>query len=707
MKTPRSKRLRIAFLCHTVIYSSAPFHTDAFIISNRPRQLMSKHKSSCPNSHALRIEEDHRDKSILYAKPKRKKRASEDLNGQSKSFNADSFKQGTMDTALCIIPPDGAWDDIQRARHFARDPSFYYWPPAIRLFHPFVDRLSITEVASSIAELIEKYDLESFEITVDKLLIVPHFEHLQAHEESRRHLPDQARSVEEGPSEDEERVQALIRSEELKGKRKLEKRRSKEKALKRQKEYARKQQVKEMEKDIIDSEMGDEIQSSQPKNGETPVTLGPPSANATHARSGGYTKDQSPKEILKDQRKSMSQFNGPCVLCLEPNEESKIHIQAFREILRKKLFSNYDPFSVSSIVTRPKNLKNGLPKQILKQHGLLNSASEATKSKLYRKKRVGSSFKPNIALGRFSTVTKAVEIANKLQQVWEPLTFRVCDLQLVSKLGSSSASSSVQSMEEEEEDGSDDEEQDGGGMYSDPYSIKVDKNGTPSLYENRELTLRKFHGSDGTGSILSTKGEYGCDGKSHQSHINMFVPRISILTCTIVNTTLAMIMLQGEEGQLLKKPKPLETDGLDDDLMGEDEEEASSLFMEQEDEDRIMELLLSPAAIPGGQGNRNGDGLSNGKWGQGEGSEDKVQSWLEEDEDLDDGATIIIGRTQFFMGEMRQYTGMPAASTMDGKDRVMEDSGVSGSARRRGAVHRQGDRWQEGDYGRKEKDYLP
>lgn len=191
------------------------------------------------------------------------------------------------------------------------------------------------------------------------------------------------------------------------------------------------------------------------------------------------------------------------------------------------------------------------------------------------------------------------------------------------------------------------------------------------------------------------------------AHINICVPRISILTCTIVNTTLAMIMLQGEEGQLLKKPKPLETDGLDDDLMGEDEEEASSLFMEQEDEDRIMELLLSPAAIPGGQGNRKGDGLSNGKWGQGEGSEDKVQSWLEEDEDLDDGATIIIGRTQYFMGEMRQYTGMPAASTMDGKDRVMEDSGVSGSARRRGAVHRQGDRWQEGDYGRKEKDYLP
>ena len=47
----------------------------------------------------------------------------------------------------------------------------------------------------------------------------------------------------------------------------------------------------------------------------------------------------------------------------------------------------------------------------------------------------------------------------------------------------------------------------------DPYSIKVDKDGTPIFQENRELTLRKFHGSEGSDSILTTKGEYGCDGK--------------------------------------------------------------------------------------------------------------------------------------------------------------------------------------------------
>ena len=31
----------------------------------------------------------------------------------------------TFSTAVCIVPPDEAWDSIQRARHLARDTSFY------------------------------------------------------------------------------------------------------------------------------------------------------------------------------------------------------------------------------------------------------------------------------------------------------------------------------------------------------------------------------------------------------------------------------------------------------------------------------------------------------------------------------------------------------------------------------------------------------
>jgi hypothetical protein len=40
---------------------------------------------------------------------------------QSKKRKAMS----TFSTAVCIVPPDDAWDSIQRARHLARDTSFY------------------------------------------------------------------------------------------------------------------------------------------------------------------------------------------------------------------------------------------------------------------------------------------------------------------------------------------------------------------------------------------------------------------------------------------------------------------------------------------------------------------------------------------------------------------------------------------------------
>ena len=542
-----------------------------------------------------------------------------------KGFRAEDniidYQQGSMDTALCIIPPDEAWDDIQRARHFAKDPSFYLWPPAIRLFHPFVERSSITEIASSIAEVVEKYDLESFDITIDKLLIVPHFEELQKHEEAQKALPTQAETDEETLTEDEKSVQNLIKSEEQKGKRKLAKRKAKERGIKKETQ--------------TDDESKEDVSSTK------------------------SSKDQSPRDKLKEQRKSMSEFNGPCVLCLEPNEESKIHIQAFREILRKKLFARYDPFSISSSVTDDDLLQSGLPRSVLRQHGLLKSTSKP------KKRRDGVTFRPTITIGQFSTVTKAVEIAKKLQTVWEPLSFSVTDLQMLSKLDPSNTKSDPDDISASIDS-------------SDPYTINVDSDGNPSLHENRELSLRKFHGSDGSESILSTKGEYGCD---------------------------AMIMLKGEEHLLLSNPEPEEE--LDLNFDEEDEKPTNPYHLEEEDEDKIMELLLSPAAIPGGQSSINGARSSKSDIDD-EVDEDYLQSWLdEEEEDVDDGATIIIGRTQFFMGEMRQYTGMPASSTMDGKDRVMSDSQVSGSARRRGAVHRQGDRWQEGDFGRKEKDYLP
>lgn len=62
--------------------------------------------------------------SALYARTK---------GGDSDPIRSDVKKRqprksrtsSTFSTAMCIVPPDEAWDSIQRARHLARDTSFY------------------------------------------------------------------------------------------------------------------------------------------------------------------------------------------------------------------------------------------------------------------------------------------------------------------------------------------------------------------------------------------------------------------------------------------------------------------------------------------------------------------------------------------------------------------------------------------------------
>lgn len=584
-------------------------------------------------------------------------RKSASLQRKEKGMNEICHAEATLDTALCIIPPFEAWDDIQRARHYAKDPSFYTFPPAIRLFHPFAPyhnqrNQPTQDVAMSIAQVIEKYQLEPFNCTLDKLVIVPHFEELERSEEEQRNLPVQHADTEQEDKEKDD-VQSLIEKEEAKGRKKLAKR-----------------------KENLGKSTGNQVSEV---------------ADTAHSTT-------SPKDILSKQRKALSEFNGPCVLCLEPNEESKIHIQAFREILRKKLFPSYDPFSPSSTVTSAETLSkqrqrykiktgvddsngqhvlpgmDGLPKSILKQHGMLRRNRNTN---LQRKKKDGVTFRPLITLGRFSTVTKAVSIAKQLQKQWEPLTFRVTDLHLVSKL----ETGGVKVGHRLKKDGT---ESNGYSIsYGNSDDDSIDKQSYDDDFDhaietNREKKLRRIYGTDSDRTSLSNEGEYGCD---------------------------AMIMLLGEEWQLLQSQARLESNA-------QDCESLKSKKNVEEEEDQMFQLLMSDAASPSGELDTNIhfdpinpiiNDLSN--------AEDIDEEYLyhlldEDDEEIDHGATIVIGRTQFMLGAMRQFVGMPASSTIDGKDRTVGDD-VSGSARRRGAVHRQGNRWVEGDFGQKEKDYLP
>jgi hypothetical protein len=85
-----------------------------------------------------------------------------------------------------------------------------------------------------------------------------------------------------------------------------------------------------------------------------------------------------------------------------------------------------------------------------------------------------------------------------------------------------------------------------------------------------------------------------------------------------------------------------------------------------------------------------------------------IMKWLDEDDGFDEGTQVIIGRTHFFTGDQRAYKGMPATSAVDAKDRSLGDTGnVSGFARRRGSTNRLETQWNEGEFGRREKDYMP
>jgi hypothetical protein len=86
----------------------------------------------------------------------------------------------------------------------------------------------------------------------------------------------------------------------------------------------------------------------------------------------------------------------------------------------------------------------------------------------------------------------------------------------------------------------------------------------------------------------------------------------------------------------------------------------------------------------------------------------EIEQYLDNDEDWDQGTEVIIGRTHLYTGDQRTYFGMPASSVVDAKDRSMGEGGsVSALARRRRTTSRHGSLWEDGEYGRRDNDYLP
>jgi len=413
-------------------------------------------------------------------------------------------KASSMSTALCIVPPEEVWDTIQRARYVAKDSTYRRWPPAIRLFHPFFPRPQLEDAALDVATFIEKQKIRPFKVTLNSFAVIPHLEAIEVDLEATKSLPAQQNLENiDTRTEFEKSVDRLIEDEEQIGVQRLHRR-------KRKGKYA------------LD-------------------------ANNTDAYSDRVKV--SPRERLEQQQQMYEEFNGPCLVVLEPDQKSREILEELREKMRKQLFDDYDKFSPSSSIA----ITGSLPKQV--QEG-------------------ESTFRPLIPIGGFPSVSSAVNFAKKLKGLWRPLSFTVTDLQFISEY-------------------KDDTQEMRGGSSRDDLFTKVSVN-DPTGEETFEIT-----------------DQFGCD---------------------------AAAMLVGEEIEQDKDANEIMVDL----LLREGVPGAGDTTHNSTPEQRAPLQKETPS----NQVKINPDDV------------EELLAWLDEDEDdMDEGTVVVIGRTHFFSGESRDYDG--------------------------------------------------
>lgn len=248
-------------------------------------------------------------------------------------------------------------DTIQRARYVAKDKSYAQWPPCLRIFHPFGNQ--IDKLAFDIAACIEEYQIESFEICLSEWSIIPHAEAMELYwwRSAEKYRNDQDDSI--GPMLSPTQIRQLKEREELQN-------------LIREQERRGWQNMQERRR----------------KKGQDPLP-----------------ESLSPVEMAKQEREStdLLEFDGPCVLCLEPDLESREDLMTLRSVLQKEGgMARFSPFSPTATAD-PSTA------------GLARFAD----------------FRPIIPIASFDTVSEAIPVAQKLRKLWEPLTFEVTDLQIL------------------------------------------------------------------------------------------------------------------------------------------------------------------------------------------------------------------------------------------------------------------------------------
>ena len=108
-------------------------------------------------------------------------------------------------------------------------------------------------------------------------------------------------------------------------------------------------------------------------------------------------------------------YNGPCVICVEPDLQSREKLQALQYLLQR-----------------------ALPPWARRAASLYSPTGSTAESPPHRVPRSHSSrdFRPVVPIGAFPNVAAAIPVARRLRQQWTPLTFEVTDLHLLSTGGS-------------------------------------------------------------------------------------------------------------------------------------------------------------------------------------------------------------------------------------------------------------------------------
>jgi hypothetical protein len=531
-----------------------------------------------------------------------------------------------------------------------------------------------------IAHIIEKYNISTFSITLSEWSIIPHIEAMnqQPNWISQNNDGNQNRmsstTIGQSPSpprgqyriynEEDQKVQDLIRSVEEKGKQKL--------LLRQEKERMKEQQQQQSSGGSHNSSLGMNA-TVMPPNTSNESTSGnvhsTTNETSTAKRTRRKTKtypNNNDNNNRSDRRQNVDDmddvYNGPCVICLEPNAPSQQHLQQLRHLLLRQLFltspSDQSKACASSTTTTT-TTTNFHSSSLFHTSPTGTMRSSQSMSSAWRNRNVGMEmsssssssssmslrdFRPVVPIAAFPNVNSAIKMAKQFRSLWKPLTFNVTDLHIISSLSSSSSSSLPDTSEHPD-----------------------DTTTTTAAQHRRPPSL--------------DHSQFGCD---------------------------ALITLMGI-------PLPTDDDYYydDDDACPEvDDGSCNTDFIMNDDNDERMNTaelvqLLCEFGEPGGyylQQSNNNDSLSiktttetNASTSRTSCAESRnvirrevdnlnevsrsdsigtatttsapteLEQWLYgEDDEYDEGTVVVIGRTHFFTGEMRQYVGMPATSAFLG-----------------------------------------